>query len=56
VLWLVIGWIMFLTVLGIPVAWVIWVATGLWVLYRLIRGWLALADRKPIWPMGGGMV
>jgi uncharacterized membrane protein len=55
-LWLVIGGIIFLTVLGIPVAWVIWVATGLWVLYRLIRGWLALADRKPIWPMGGGMV
>jgi uncharacterized membrane protein len=49
-LWLVIGWVVFLTVLGIPVALVVWVGTGLWVLYRLIRGLLALADRRPVRP------
>jgi uncharacterized membrane protein len=54
-LWLVIGWFVFLTVLGIPVAFVIWVGTGLWVLYRLIRGWLALADGKPVRPASAGM-
>ena len=50
-LWLVLGWLVFLTVLGIPFAVVIWLATGLWVLYRLIRGWLALMDRRPVGSM-----
>ena len=34
-----------LTVL-IPVAIVLWFATGVWVLYRIIRGWLALSSTK----------
>lgn len=52
-LWLLVGWLVFLTVLGIPVAVAIWLVTGLWVLYRLIRGWLALLDRRPVgaWPI-----
>ena len=37
-----------MTVIGIPVAWVIAVVTGLWVLYRIARGWLALLSRKPM--------
>jgi uncharacterized membrane protein len=45
-LWLLVGAVAFATVLGIPVAIVIWIGTGLWVLYRLIRGWLALSERK----------
>jgi uncharacterized membrane protein len=24
------------------------VATGVWVLYRIVRGWLALSDDRPI--------
>ena len=28
------------------VAFVLWFATGIWVLYRIIRGWLALASAK----------
>jgi len=24
------------------------VVTGLWVLYRIIRGWLALASQRPV--------
>ncbi|HEX7043329.1 MAG TPA: hypothetical protein VF203_01820 [Burkholderiales bacterium] len=49
-LWLVIGGLVFITFIGIPVAIVIWFVTGLWVLYRLIRGWLALMDRRPVGP------
>jgi uncharacterized membrane protein len=45
-LWVVIGGIAFITVIGIPVAWVIWVAVGIWVLYRIVRGWLALAGGR----------
>ena len=47
-LWLVIGGILFATVVGILFAVVIWLATGIWVLYRIIRGWLALSSQKPM--------
>ena len=42
VLWVVIGAILFATIIGIPVAWILWVITGIWVLYRIIR------DRKSV--------
>src|SRR5687767_13948073 len=45
-LWLAIGAVLFVTVVGIPVAFVLWFATGIWVLYRIIRGWLALLSQK----------
>jgi len=45
-LWLAIGAVLFVTVVGIPVAVVLWFATGIWVLYRIIRGWLALSSSK----------
>jgi uncharacterized membrane protein len=47
-LWLVVGAVLFATVVGIPVAFALWIATGIWVLYRLIRGWLALGSRKAL--------
>jgi uncharacterized membrane protein len=47
-LWLVAGGVAFATVIGIPVAIVLWLGTGLWVLYRIIRGWLALNSQKPL--------
>jgi uncharacterized membrane protein len=47
-LWLVLGAILFITLVGIPIAYVIWVVTGLWVLYRIIRGWLALSSQRPM--------
>jgi uncharacterized membrane protein len=47
-LWVVIMFILIFTVIGIPLAWVIGVIVGLWVLYRIIRGWLALLDGKPM--------
>ena len=45
-LWLVIGAILFVTFVGIPVAVVLWIGTGIWVLYRIIRGWLALSSQR----------
>jgi uncharacterized membrane protein len=47
-LWVVIAAILFVTLIGIPFAYVLWVGTGLWVLYRIIRGWLALASGRPV--------
>jgi uncharacterized membrane protein len=47
-LWLAIGGVLFLTVIGIPGAVVLWFGTGIWVLYRIIRGWLALSSSKVV--------
>jgi uncharacterized membrane protein len=45
-LWLGLGGILFLTVVLIPLAFAVWLVTGIWVLYRIIRGWAALASRR----------
>jgi uncharacterized membrane protein len=45
-LWVLVAVILFVTLVGIPFAWAIWVITSIWVLYRIIRGWLALASDK----------
>ena len=47
-LWLLIAGLLFITFIGIPAAILAIVGTGLWVLYRVIRGWLALLDRRPM--------
>jgi uncharacterized membrane protein len=47
-LWLVVGAMVFVTFIGLPVAVVIWMLTGLWVLYRIARGWMALSAEKPM--------
>jgi uncharacterized membrane protein len=47
-LWLAIGTILFVTLVGIPIAFVLWFGTGIWVLYRIIRGWLALVSQRPV--------
>jgi uncharacterized membrane protein len=30
--------------------WIAWALISLWFLYRVVRGWLALSDRKPMLP------
>ena len=47
-LWLVAGWVAFVTLVGIPVALAVWIGTGLWVLYRIVRGWMTLSSEKPM--------
>jgi uncharacterized membrane protein len=47
-LWLVLAGFLVLTVLLIPLAWLIVVITGLWVLYRIGRGWMALNEGRAI--------
>jgi len=36
------------TLIGIPIAICIWIATTVWVLYRLIRGYVLFNESKPI--------
>ncbi len=47
-LWLVVYGLLIITLIGIPIAWILIALLGLWVAYRVIRGWVALADARPV--------
>ncbi|MFY9722843.1 MAG: hypothetical protein WAJ82_09950 [Azonexus sp.] len=47
-LWLVVYGLLIITIVGIPIAWILSALLGLWVGYRVIRGWVALADARPV--------
>ena len=40
--------LLFITVFGIPFAWILAVVAGLWVVYRITRGWVALINSEPM--------
>jgi uncharacterized membrane protein len=48
-LWCVIGAVLFITWIGIPLALAVFFGAGLWAIYRIVRGWLNLRDRKPMY-------
>ena len=47
-LWVVIAALLFITVIGIVLAYIVAVGAGVWVLYRIVRGWIAFNDGKPM--------
>lgn len=56
--WYALGWIVLATILSLPLMllvvgflteWVAIVLIGLWVLYRVVRGWTRLASRQPMY-------
>ncbi len=49
-LWMLVALLFAFTVVGLPLAWGLALAVGAWVLYRIGRGWLRLADRAPVLP------
>ena len=44
--WIVIAYFMFVTIIGIPLFFAIIAVAGLWVLYRVVRGWINLMNRQ----------
>jgi uncharacterized membrane protein len=44
-LWGVLGALTFLLVVG----WFVVVADGIWIIYRIVKGWLRLNDNKPMY-------
>jgi uncharacterized membrane protein len=38
-----------LIIIGFAFAWIGLSALGVWIAYRVIRGWLALKDRRPMY-------
>ena len=47
-LWFAVGGLLFATIIGLVVAFPLFLAVGVWVVYRVVRGWLALKNGKPI--------
>jgi len=47
-LWLVIAAILFATIVGMLLAYILAVGAGLWVVYRILRGWMALNEGRPV--------
>ena len=45
---MVFAFLMVITVVGLPVAFVVVLFTGLWVLYRILRGIMRLMDEEPM--------
>lgn len=43
-LWGVVGAVLLLALVG----YLVWVAAGIWVIYRIVKGWLYLNDGKPL--------
>lgn len=50
-LWVIVMVLLAITIIGIVIAWPLAVVIGIWVLYRIVRGWLALIDRRPVAPL-----
>ena len=46
--WALAGLVLWLTLLLIPLAILLWIATGIWVAYRVIRGWITLVRNRPM--------
>jgi len=47
-LWLILAGVLAFTVVLLPLTFVMLGLTGLWVLYRILRGWMALTERRPM--------
>jgi uncharacterized membrane protein len=51
-LWAVLGMLVLVTLglilIGIPIAFGIWIAATIWVVYRLVRGYILFKEGKPI--------
>jgi uncharacterized membrane protein len=47
-LWVVLMMVLIMTFFGIPLAWLMGVLVGIWVLYRIIRGWITLGNGQPM--------
>lgn len=46
ILWMILGGILMITVIGIPLAWVIFAVAWIWWIYRHVRGLIVLLDGR----------
>lgn len=48
-LWVAIAALLFATLIGIPIAFALFGAITLWVVYRIVKGWMRLRDQLPMY-------
>ncbi|MDQ2987711.1 MAG: hypothetical protein M3R60_01255 [Pseudomonadota bacterium] len=48
VLWMIVGGALFVTIIGIPLAWLGWGGAWIWKAYRLIKGFVDLNNNRPM--------
>jgi uncharacterized membrane protein len=50
-LWITLCWLFVIMTfgIGILIAWIPMAIVGIWFIYRVIRGWLALNDQRPVY-------
>ena len=48
-LWLVVGVLLIVTVIGAPLGLGLLIVLTLWLVYRIARGWLRLLDKRPMY-------
>jgi len=48
--WAALGGVLCFTVVLIPLAFAAWGVLSIWMLYRIVKGWLYLNDGKPMYP------
>jgi uncharacterized membrane protein len=46
VLWIAVSALMVVTIIGVPFALALLLIAGLWILYRVVRGWWKLMQRQ----------
>jgi len=49
IFWVIVALVLFVTLIGIPIAAAILIGVSLWLVYRIARGWLRLQDRRPMY-------
>jgi uncharacterized membrane protein len=47
-IWYVLGWILFVTVLGIPFALMVWGVSYVWTAYKLLKGFLRIHAEQAV--------
>jgi uncharacterized membrane protein len=47
-LWLFVIFLLFITLVGIVLAIPLGLGVGIWIVYRIVRGWMTLAQGKPM--------
>lgn len=45
-----VGWIVGMVTTKILIGWLLLAAITIWTIYRVVKGWLYLNDRKPMYP------
>lgn len=45
-LWMLVGGILFMSIIGIMLGWLVWTGAWLWKAYRLLKGFVDLNDNK----------